>query len=107
MPADGQGLEDDPRGSGRDEALGRAVVLSRMFGGGTKPEVGRFRLMERVGQGAMGTVWAAYDPDLDRRVAVKLLHTVEGGAAEDERVLAEARVLAQAQPPQRRAGCTR
>ena len=36
-------------------------------------EVGRYKVIKRLGQGAMGQVFAAYDPRLDRQVAVKLL----------------------------------
>jgi hypothetical protein len=36
--------------------------------------VGRYVVRALVGRGAMGTVYAADDPDLDRTVAVKLLH---------------------------------
>ncbi len=36
-------------------------------------EVGRYKVIRRLGQGAMGQVFAAYDPRLDRQVAVKLL----------------------------------
>src|SRR5262245_18011561 len=36
--------------------------------------LGRYLILDRRGEGAMGAVYAAYDPELDRSVAVKLLH---------------------------------
>ncbi|MCE9571561.1 MAG: serine/threonine protein kinase, partial [Deltaproteobacteria bacterium] len=55
--------------------------------------LGRYRLERVLGQGGMGVVWAAHDPDLDRRVAVKLLRS-EGGADARARLLREARAMA-------------
>jgi serine/threonine protein kinase len=55
--------------------------------------VGRYRLLSTIGQGAMGTVHRAHDPDLEREVAVKL---VRGASTEQARarLLREARALA-------------
>src|SRR5437764_456142 len=36
--------------------------------------LGRFQLLERVGQGAFGAVWRARDTELDRVVALKIAH---------------------------------
>jgi tetratricopeptide (TPR) repeat protein/tRNA A-37 threonylcarbamoyl transferase component Bud32 len=41
--------------------------------------VGRYIVLEKIGSGAMGVVLAAYDPDLDRKVALKLIKPRERG----------------------------
>jgi predicted Ser/Thr protein kinase len=64
--------------------------------------VDRFLVLEPIGAGAMGVVYAAFDPRLDRRVALKLVRpdvsTRYGESARDQ-LLAEARALARLNHP--------
>ncbi len=54
------------------QALAR--VEANLFGTpGAVVRFSRYLLLERVGQGGVGVVHAAYDPKLDRRVAIKFL----------------------------------
>ena len=66
-------------------------------------KVGRYVLLEQAGTGAMGKVFAAYDPQLDRRVALKLLRSEvfarPDGAAAQERLMREARAMARLSDP--------
>jgi hypothetical protein len=36
---------------------------------------GRYLVLDRIGQGGMGVVYAAYDPELNRRIALKVIRT--------------------------------
>jgi hypothetical protein len=62
--------------------------------------VGRFQVRQVLGSGSFGTVYKAYDPELHRTVAVKVLRAGKyAGAEELERFLREARSAAQLRHP--------
>ena len=63
--------------------------------------IGRFIVVDTLGAGAMGEVVLAYDPDLHRRVAVKVLRSglMVQGAAAVQRMLREARAMAKVSHP--------
>src|SRR2546422_5490845 len=61
---------------------------------------GALRILERIGHGGFGEVFRAYDPSLQREVALKLLSPDRlASAAAAERYLSEARRLARVRHP--------
>ena len=60
-------------------------------------KVGRYVVLNKVGEGGMGVVYAAYDPELDRKVAIKLLMTSLGGSLDAELAEQRTRLLREAQ----------
>lgn len=62
-------------------------------------EWGPFQLRERVGQGSFGEVYRAYDPVLEREVALKLLLPGRLQEGEEASALSEARALAKVKHP--------
>ncbi len=76
-------------GSVAAPAAGSLTVRSR---------IGRFVLLRQIGEGGMGVVFAAYDEDLDRKVAIKLLSKPKV-SSQLQRTLQEARALARVSHP--------
>jgi eukaryotic-like serine/threonine-protein kinase len=68
------------------------------------PTIGRYEIIREIGRGAMGVVYLANDPHLQRQVAVKTYHLPEGITEElakefRERFLREARAAASLSHP--------
>ncbi len=65
--------------------------------------IGRYVVLGLVGRGGMGEVYAAYDPELDRKVAVKLLRVKPGNGVSltegRQRTLREAQAIARLSHP--------
>jgi tRNA A-37 threonylcarbamoyl transferase component Bud32 len=89
-------------GARSDEELARTVTDAGSGPAAAAPSLGdtlgRYRLERMLGQGGMGVVHAAFDPDLERRVALKVLR---GGEADEarQRLLREARSMARLTHP--------
>ena len=61
--------------------------------------IGRFTIVKRLGRGAQGAVFLGHDPDLDRRVAIKLVNEIPELQRGDSAVSTQARNLAQLRHP--------
>ncbi|MEM9453713.1 MAG: serine/threonine-protein kinase [Myxococcota bacterium] len=62
------------------------------------PMLGRYVVLDTLGQGGMGTVFEAFDRTLDRKVAIKVLHA-ELGRDDTARLLREAQAMAKLSHP--------
>lgn len=96
----------EPQGDAEARLL-RARVLGRVMtelgdDNAPVPRIDRFIILERLGSGGAGVVYAAYDPKLERKVALKLLRPTSTGHDESEgraRLLREARAMARLTHP--------
>ena len=85
-------------GRALDAARMLESISTKLFDDGGTVTVGRFEVRERLGAGGMGVVMSAFDPQLQRTVAVKVLHD-EGDPNEHKRLLDEARAMAKVRHP--------
>ncbi|MEM6992066.1 MAG: serine/threonine-protein kinase [Myxococcota bacterium] len=96
--------------AGRSQSVGAAVSFdhleqARIFASisagldvaPTALEIGRYRVTGRLGAGAMGVVYSAHDPKLQRQVAIKVLQPTAG--IHDALILREARSAAALRHP--------
>ncbi len=86
-PSEGP-AQASPAGGG-----GWATALDRGRG------FGRYLILQQIGSGGMGAVYAAYDPVLDRKVALKILHDRVASVEAEQRLLREAQAMARLSHP--------
>lgn len=67
--------------------------------GRDRQRLGQFELCERIGQGSFGTVWRAYDAELDRWVAIKIPRHEKLFGPDVDKFLREARTAARLSHP--------
>jgi len=103
-----QSSEEDDSGQAEDTSDGVHTVLN--LGGETNPagetqqsvpnRMGKYELRRKLGAGGMGAVYLAYDPMIDREVAVKLLPpSVSQDQISLQRFLGEARAAGRLNHP--------
>jgi eukaryotic-like serine/threonine-protein kinase len=76
-------------------------AITRLRAAGAEPDLAgtRYRLIERIGSGGMGSVYLAEDATLGRRVAIKILDVPDSGGDLAARLQREAHILANLQHP--------
>ena len=88
---EGDSFDGEARGPAQDEPLARGST------------VGRYTVLEKIGAGGMGVVYAAFDPQLDRKVALKVMHPQSSGLSHSrggrQRLLREAQAMAKLSHP--------
>ncbi|HKA86922.1 MAG TPA: serine/threonine-protein kinase [Haliangiales bacterium] len=99
-------MKDDP--SPQDEASAATLPVDGSISGPGPPAgeelprgtfLGRYVVLDVLGTGGMAVVYAAYDPELGRKVAVKLLHREVQGPTGGTRLLREAQAMAKLHHP--------
>ncbi len=84
-----------------ERAIGLNKVLSSLFSPEHAHEhaaltIGRYEVRRSLGSGGMGQVYEAFDPQLERMIAIKVLHP---GASVGQRLLLEGKAMARLSHP--------
>jgi tetratricopeptide (TPR) repeat protein/tRNA A-37 threonylcarbamoyl transferase component Bud32 len=92
----------DPTGGGPGEAVANTLPSAKPepaqeFARGST--LGRYVILDWLGGGGMGVVYAAYDPELDRKIAIKLLHPDGRDVEGRTRLMREAQAMARVAHP--------
>ena len=100
-PLDSHPTEHEPTRQGEETSPGsdthRTPTTEQLAPGA---HVGRYMILGRLGAGAMGVVFTAWDPELDRKIALKLLHSRADASIDNRaRLLREAKSLARLSHP--------
>jgi tRNA A-37 threonylcarbamoyl transferase component Bud32/tetratricopeptide (TPR) repeat protein len=101
-PPDGAARRSIADPHARTERASLQTALAHLGAGTPLPgQIGRYRVLRALGEGGMGRVVAAYDPHLDRTVALKLLHEDPTVDPEERRsrLAREARAMAKLSHP--------
>ncbi len=85
-----------PCGGDLVERVLHQSLRATLFGSKEEVLLGRLQVEASLGQGAMGAIVSAFDPVLNRHVAIKSLRP---GMGDEEQLLAEARLLAKLDHP--------
>jgi eukaryotic-like serine/threonine-protein kinase len=97
VPASNDAVSPDEVEAARERAR------EALFGTDEAPRtVGRYTLLQPLGTGGMGTVFAAYDPKLDRRIALKVVRPHRDPTRNEihrRRMESEARAMAKVSHP--------
>ena len=94
------GSSDETRSLSRTEGSQLPAEGICAFSDRDPSKIGRYRIIQRLGQGGFGRVYLAHDDDLDRPVAIKVPNPERITHPEDvEAFLIEARILAKLDHP--------
>lgn len=94
-------VEARPREHDLERRRVRAALRARLLDEPSRPpQIGRYILQRPIGAGAMGVVYSALDPALDRNVAIKVLQrSATGDDTAQRKLVGEAHALARLSDP--------